>query len=70
MVRFNPSESLNISGDTPNRRPYRGSTNYAMNESHCGKRIAWSRAGGYAPVCYKEEITDEMASKWRGREEG
>ncbi|OLF59971.1 hypothetical protein BTN33_08740 [Aeromonas veronii] len=33
----------------------------------CGKRSAWSRAGGYAPICYKEEITDEMVSEWRGR---
>lgn len=41
--------------------------NYARNGSRCGKRSAWSRAGGYAPICYKEEITDEMVSDWRGR---
>ena len=40
--------------------------NYARNGSRCGKRSAWSRAGGYAPICYKEEITDEMVSEWRG----
>ncbi len=44
--------------------------NYARNGSRCGKRSAWSRAGGYAPICYKEEITDEMVSEWRGRQEG
>lgn len=44
--------------------------NLARNGSRCGKRSAWSRAGGYAPICYKEEITDEMVSKWRGRQEG
>lgn len=42
--------------------------NHARNGSRCGKRSAWSRAGGYAPICYKEEITDEMVSEWRGRE--
>ncbi|WP_156120176.1 hypothetical protein [Aeromonas finlandensis] len=41
--------------------------NHARNGSRCGKRSAWSRAGGYAPICYKEEITDEMVSEWRGR---
>lgn len=41
--------------------------NLARNGSRCGKRSAWSRAGGYAPLCYKEEITDEMVSEWRGR---
>ncbi|TNJ05649.1 hypothetical protein CF115_15130 [Aeromonas veronii] len=41
--------------------------NLARNGSRCGKRSAWSRAGGYAPICYKEEITDEMVSEWRGR---
>ncbi|WP_421301476.1 hypothetical protein [Aeromonas veronii] len=39
--------------------------NLARNGSRCGKRSAWSRAGGYAPICYKEEITDEMVSEWR-----
>lgn len=44
--------------------------NLARNGSRCGKRSSWSRAGGYAPICYKEEITDEMVSEWRGRQEG
>ncbi len=44
--------------------------NHARNGSRCGKRSAWSRAGGYAPICYKEEITGEMVSEWRGRAEG
>ncbi|QSR73467.1 hypothetical protein GP488_14000 [Aeromonas jandaei] len=43
--------------------------NLARNGSRCGKRSAWSRAGGYAPICYKEEITDEMVSEWRGRDD-
>lgn len=41
--------------------------NLARNGCRCGKRSAWSRAGGFAPICYKEEITDEMVSEWRGR---
>lgn len=44
--------------------------NYASNGSRCGKRSAWSRAGGYAPICYKDEVTAEMVSEWRGRAEG
>lgn len=41
--------------------------NHAKNGSRCGKRSAWNRSGGYAPICYKEEITGEMVSEWRGR---
>ncbi len=41
--------------------------NHARNGSHCGKRSAWSRAGGYAPICYKEEMTGEMVSEQRRR---
>ena len=44
--------------------------NSARNGSRCGKRSAWSRAGGYAPICYKEEITDEMVQQWRGERSG
>lgn len=43
--------------------------NSARNGSRCGKRSAWSRAGGYAPICYKDEITDEMVQQWRGERE-
>ncbi|GLR11011.1 hypothetical protein COO59_15920 [Mixta theicola] len=39
--------------------------NTARNGSHCGRRSAWSKEGGYAPVCYKNEITQEMISAWR-----
>jgi hypothetical protein len=39
--------------------------NRASNGSACGKRSAWSRKGGYAPVCYEHEVTPEMMSKWR-----
>ena len=39
--------------------------NRARNGSSCGRRSAWSKAGGYAPVCYKKEVTQEMIKRWR-----
>nr|WP_233468302.1 hypothetical protein [Enterobacter asburiae] len=39
--------------------------NRARNGSACGRRSAWSKAGGYAPICYKNEVTDEMVKQWR-----
>ena len=38
---------------------------YAANGSRCGKRSAWSRAGGYSPICYPEEVTPSMIEAWR-----
>jgi hypothetical protein len=31
--------------------------NVTRNGSACGGRSAWSRQGGYAPICYEREIT-------------
>ncbi|WP_425452617.1 hypothetical protein [Edaphovirga cremea] len=39
--------------------------NSARNGSRCGKRSAWSREGGYAPICYADEISDQMIADWR-----
>lgn len=39
--------------------------NSASNGFRCGKRSAWSRAGGYAPICYEREVSDEMIARWR-----
>lgn len=39
--------------------------NRARNGSSCGKRSAWSKAGGYSPICYKDEVTKEMIKAWR-----
>ncbi|MBA5203197.1 MULTISPECIES: hypothetical protein [Pectobacterium] len=39
--------------------------NSARNGSKCGKRSAWSRAGGYTPICYKDEVTQKMIDDWR-----
>jgi len=39
--------------------------NSARNGSSCGRRSAWSRQGGYAPICYKKEVTKDMVDQWR-----
>lgn len=39
--------------------------NSARNGSRCGGRSAWSRAGGYSPICYKREVTRQMINTWR-----
>ncbi|WP_437616631.1 hypothetical protein [Erwinia sp. V71] len=39
--------------------------NSALNGSRCGKRSAWSRAGGETPICYKDEVSKEMIARWR-----
>ena len=41
--------------------------NLARNGSRCGKRSAYSRPGGYAPVCYDSDVTQEMIQEWRER---
>lgn len=37
--------------------------NVMRNGSSCGGRSAWSRKGGYAPICYDREVTKEMVSR-------
>lgn len=44
--------------------------NVAKNGSRCGKRSAWSRAGGYAPLCYPSDITDAMVKRYREEHKG
>lgn len=39
--------------------------NSTRNGRLCGGRSAWSRAGGYSPICYKKEVTPEMIKQWR-----
>lgn len=31
----------------------------------CGRRSAWSRAGGHSPLCYPKEVTREMLASWQ-----
>src|SRR5712692_2016369 len=39
--------------------------NVARNGTSCGRRSAYSRPGGYAPLCYPSDVTDEMVEKYR-----
>jgi hypothetical protein len=54
------NESIaNYSGNCP--CPY----NRASNGSSCGRRSAYSRPGGYAPVCYAQDVTPAMISSYK-----
>ena len=35
----------------------------------CGKRSAYSRPGGEAPLCYDHDVTPEMIQAYRDREQ-
>ena len=37
----------------------------ARNGSRCGKRSAYSRPGGAAPLCYPKDVTAEMVAEYR-----
>ena len=39
--------------------------NTASNGSRCGKRNAYNRAGGYAPLCYPEDVSDRMVREYK-----
>ncbi|MFB4358568.1 hypothetical protein RBJ15_07995 [Pantoea sp. BS_4] len=39
--------------------------NTARNGSSCGRRSAWSKQGGYSPICYKKEVSKAMVDEWR-----
>lgn len=44
--------------------------NAARNGSACGARSAWSRKGGYAPLCYDRDVSSDMVRKWRQENAG
>ena len=39
----------------------------ASNGSRCGKRSAWSKPGGYEPLCYESDVTEEMIKRYKDR---
>ncbi|WP_232538518.1 hypothetical protein [Chromobacterium phragmitis] len=39
--------------------------NTARNGSSCGRRSAYSRPGGEAPICYEKDVTKEMVKEYR-----
>ena len=41
--------------------------NVARNGSHCGRRSAYSRPGGRSPLCYPNDVSDEMVAGYRKR---
>jgi hypothetical protein len=49
----------NYSGNCP--CPY----NVTRNGSMCGRRSAYSRAGGYAPICYPNDVTPDMIKRYK-----
>lgn len=44
--------------------------NSASNGSRCGKRSAYNRPGGAAPLCFKEDVTKAMVQEYRARMKG
>jgi len=42
--------------------------NVTRNGSSCGGRSAWSKKGGYAPICYENEVSREMVRERLARE--
>ena len=39
--------------------------NAARNGSRCGGRSAYSRPGGYSPLCYPFDVIDDMIMKYK-----
>lgn len=39
--------------------------NHARNGSSCGRRSAYSRAGGYDTVCYREDVSANDITAYR-----
>jgi hypothetical protein len=37
------------------------------NGSSCGRRSAYSKPGGYDPICYPNDVTPEMVRQYRQR---
>lgn len=50
---------LNYPGNCP--CPY----NLTKNGSRCGARSAYSRAGGYSPLCYSSDVTKQMIENYK-----
>lgn len=44
--------------------------NSAKNGSRCGKRSAYSRPNGYAPLCFKEDVSKDMIQQYRSQSAG
>jgi hypothetical protein len=40
----------------------------ARNGSRCGGRSAYSKPGGYSPMCFPQDVPDEMVRRFRQRQ--
>ena len=40
----------------------------ARNGSRCGGRSAYSKPGGYSPLCFPQDVPDEMLRRFRLRQ--
>lgn len=49
----------------PGRCPCPFST--ARNGSNCGGRSAYSKPGGYKPICYPSDVSEQMIKQYRQR---
>jgi hypothetical protein len=41
--------------------------NLARNGTQCGGRSAYSKAGGYSPICYQRDVSPAMISNFKRR---
>ncbi len=41
--------------------------NTMSNGRSCGRRSAYSKPGGYSPVCYSNDVTPDMIERYRSR---
>ncbi|MBA3582756.1 MAG: hypothetical protein H0W44_09925 [Gammaproteobacteria bacterium] len=41
--------------------------NLASNGAKCGRRSAYTRQNGYAPLCYSKDVTPAMIQGWKKR---
>jgi len=60
---INESVAAYLATGHPCACPY----NVARNGSQCGKRSAWSKPGGQAPLCYPDDVTADMIANWRAQ---
>jgi hypothetical protein len=37
------------------------------NGSRCGRRSAYSKPGGFAPLCYPQDVTPELVERYKRR---
>lgn len=41
--------------------------NTTRTGARCGTRSAWNKTGGYAPICYENQVTQAMIQSWKDK---